>query len=175
MSEQYVGEIRLFSFGRVPTGWQACNGQQLSISQYQPLYTLIGTTYGGDGISNFNVPDLRGRVPLAAGSGSGQPTYVLGQAGGEETHTLRDQEMPSHSHALVSTTNAGTTVTPGTTVHAATASTGKKIYNAAANAAPYDIMAPCLTPAGNNLLHDNCMPSVACNFCIATDGIYPSS
>jgi len=174
MSEPYIGEIRLFAFGRVPIGWLACNGQSLAIAAYATLFNLIGTTYGGDGVSTFNLPDLRGRVPLAAGTGPSQPTYVLGQISGEEMHTLRDAEMPSHSHSLVSTTNPGTTTTPGTTVHVAAASTGKKIYNAAANAAPYVTMAPCVTLAGNNLPHDNSMPSMACNFCIATDGIYPT-
>jgi microcystin-dependent protein len=174
MSDQYVGEIRLFAFGRVPTGWLACNGQQVSISSYTALYTLIGTTFGGDGVNTFNLPDLRGRVPLAAGTGPSQPTYVIGQVAGEEMHTLRDQEMPSHSHALISTTNAGTTAMPGTTVHIAKSPIGRNIYNAPANAAPYDIMAPCVTPAGNNVAHDNSMPSIACNFCIAFDGIYPT-
>ena len=174
MSEQYVGEIRLFAFGRVPTGWLACNGQPLSIAAYQALYTLIGTTYGGDGVNTFNLPDLQGRVPLAAGTGPSQPTYVLGQLSGEEMHTLRDTEMPSHSHALISTPNPGTTTTPGTSVHVAKASSGKNLYNAAANAAPYVAMAPCVTLAGNNLPHDNSMPSMACNFCIAWTGIYPT-
>jgi microcystin-dependent protein len=174
MSEQFIGEIRLFAFGRVPTNWLACNGQQLPISQFTVLFTLIGTTYGGDGVTTFNLPNLQGRVPIAAGVGPGQPPYVLGQAAGEETHTLNNNELPSHSHALVSTTNAGTTTTPGPSVHIAAASSGKNIYTSPANAAPYLTMAPCVTPAGNGLPHDNSMPSVCCNFCIAYEGIFPT-
>jgi microcystin-dependent protein len=174
MSDPFIGEIRLLSFGRVPTGWLGCNGQLVSISQFQALFAAIGTTYGGDGSSTFGLPDLRGRVPIAAGTGPGQPPYVLGQAAGQETHTLINNELPPHSHALVSTTNAGTTATPGTSVHIAAASTGKNIYTSPANAPPYDVMAPCVLAAGNNLPHDNSMPSLCCNFCIAFEGIFPT-
>lgn len=174
MSDQYLGEIRLFAFGRVPTGWAACNGQPLSIAANAALYSLIGTIYGGDGVSTFNLPDLRGRVPISSGTGPGQPTYTIGEVGGEETHTLRNQEMPVHSHSLISTTNAGTTGAPGTTVHIAKSSSGRNIYNAPANAAPYDVMAPSVGQAGNNLPHENSMPSIACNFCIALEGTYPT-
>jgi microcystin-dependent protein len=174
MSDQYIGEIRLFAFGRVPTDWLACNGQPVAIAQYQALYTLIGTTYGGDGSSTFNLPDLRGRIPIGIGTGPGLPTYGLGQAGGEETHTLLDSEMPSHSHGLVSTTNPGTVTTPGTSVHVAKPSSGKAIYNTPQNAGPYLVMAQCVLPAGNSQPHDNSMPSTACNFCIAWAGIYPT-
>jgi microcystin-dependent protein len=174
MSDQFLGEIRLFAFGRAPTGWMVCNGQALSISSNTALFNLIGAVYGGDGVNTFNLPDLRGRVPISTGSGPSLPAYTLGQAAGEEAHTLLDAEMPSHSHGLVSTTNPGTTTTPGTGVHVAASSSGKNIYNTPANAAPYDAMAPCVISAGTNLPHDNCMPSVCCNFCIATEGVFPT-
>lgn len=177
MSEQYVGEIRLFAFPRVPTGsgWVACNGQSLSIQSYNALYALIGTTYGGDGVSTFNVPDLRGRVPIDQGTGTGLPTFVLGQPGGEENHTILDSEMPSHSHSLVSTTNAATTATPGTGVHLATASIGN-LYAPPVGAAPYAIMAQqAIVPTGGSVPHPNIMPTLVGNFCIAVVGIYPSS
>ncbi|MHC2619289.1 microcystin-dependent protein [Bradyrhizobium huanghuaihaiense] len=173
MSDPFVGEIRLFGFPRVPTGWFACNGQAMSISQYQVLYTVIGTTYGGDGVNTFNLPDLRGRVAIGQGQGTGFPFYVLGQIGGEETHTLVEGEMPTHSHALMSSTGTGETSEPGQTVHLATASTGN-LYAPTADAAPYATMAACVTPAGNSIGHDNMMPSVVANYCICNDGLFPS-
>jgi microcystin-dependent protein len=139
------------------------------------LYALIGTTYGGDGVSTFNVPDLRGRVPIDQGTGAGQPTYVLGQPGGEENHTIQDREMPSHSHSLVSTTNASTTATPGTGVHLATASAGT-LYAPPASAGPYTIMAQqAIVPTGGSQPHANIMPTLVGNFCISVVGIYPTS
>jgi microcystin-dependent protein len=174
MSEQYVGEIRLFAFPRVPDDWLPCNGQQLRISDYPTLYAVIGTYYGGDGSQTFNAPDLRGRVPIGQGQGKNLPPYVLGQNGGEDNHTLVDGEMPSHSHALVSSTATASTATPATTVHLATASTSN-LYAPAANAAPYQTMAACVQVAGNSIPHNNIMPTIVGNYCIAYNGIYPSS
>ncbi|MBW7968509.1 tail fiber protein [Bradyrhizobium sp. BR 10289] len=174
MSEPYVGEIRLFGFPRVPDGWFACNGQAMSIAQYSTLYAVIGTIYGGDGVNTFNLPDLRGRAAIGQGQGLGLPNYVLGQAGGEENHTLVDAEMPAHSHALMSSTATGTTSTPGQTVHLATASAGE-LYATVANAGTYSTMAPCVTTAGNSVGHNNMMPSVVSNYCICNQGIFPSS
>src|SRR5947208_1486713 len=127
MTDCFVGEVRLFAFGRVPVDWVACDGQLLSIAQYQALNTLIGTTYGGDGVSTFGVPDLRGRVPIAAGTSNQGNTYGLGQVSGEENHTLIVQEMASHSHPLTSTTNAGTTAAPAQNVHLATSNVATKL------------------------------------------------
>lgn len=174
MSEPFIGEIRLFGFQRIPNGWVPCNGQALSIANYDVLYAVIGTTYGGDGQQTFNAPDLRGRVPIGQGQGTGLPNYVLGQIGGEDQHTLIDAEMPSHSHALVSSTATATSATPGTTVHLATAS-ANLLYAPAANAGPYEIMAACVNTAGNNLPHNNIMPTVVGNYCMAVEGIFPSS
>lgn len=173
MSEPYVGEIRLFAFPRVPDGWLACSGQQVSVSQYQALFAVIGTTYGGDGLQSFLLPDLRGRVPIGQGQGPGLPVYVLGQAAGEETHSLNNNELPSHSHALVSSTQTADTATPGTRVHLATASSGN-LYAPAQNAPPYEVMAPSVVPAGNSAPHNNIMPTIVGNYCIAYNGIFPS-
>lgn len=176
MSDQYLGEIRLFAFPRVPTGsgWMACNGQSLPISQYQALYAVIGTTYGGDGVQTFNLPDLQGRVAIGQGQGPALPNYIIGQSAGEESHTLLTGEMPSHSHALISSTAPGATAVPGPTVHLATASAGN-FYAPAANAPPYEIMAPCVMPNGSSVAHGNMMPTLVGNYCIAFEGIYPSS
>jgi microcystin-dependent protein len=175
MADQFVGEIRLFSFTRVPIGWVACDGSLLAIAQYDVLYTLLGTTYGGDGQRTFGVPDLRGRVPLHAGQSNQGNAYVVGEMAGQETHTLLGTEMASHSHGLVSTTNAGTTATPATNVHLATSSIATKtLYATPANITGYDLMADCVGMEGKNLPHDNMMPTLIMNFCIATEGVYPS-
>jgi len=175
MSDCFVGEIRLFAFPRVPRGWAACDGQLLSIAQNQALYTLIGTTYGGDGTTNFGVPDLRGRVPIDAGTSNQGQTYVLGQVAGEETHLLTIQEMAAHSHPLISTTNAGTTAAPAQNVHLATSNVATKTLYAPPNGiAGYDVMADCISFEGNSQPHENMMPTLVMNFCIATEGVYPS-
>ncbi|GLH75492.1 microcystin dependent MdpB family protein [Bradyrhizobium sp. SSBR45G] len=174
MSDPFIGEIRLFGFPRVPDGWLACNGQSLSISEYTPLYTLIGTIYGGDGVQTFNTPDLRGRVPIGQGQGPGLPLYVLGQIAGEDEHVLIENEMPVHNHALMSSTAAAETGTPGTMVHLATASAGN-LYAPAADAAPYETMAACVALAGNTVPHNNIMPTVVGNYCICFNGVFPSS
>jgi microcystin-dependent protein len=174
MSDPFIGEIRLFGFPRVPDGWLGCNGQSLPISQYDVLYAVIGTTYGGDGVSSFNLPDLQGRTPIGQGQGPSLPFYALGEIGGEEAHALIDGEMPSHSHALTSSTVTGTVAAPGTAVHLATAS-GGNLYAPPANTPSYDLMAPCVTTAGNGVPHDNMMPTLVCNYCIAFQGVFPSS
>lgn len=173
MADPFMGEIRLFGFPRVPDGWLACSGQSLPISEYETLYTIIGTTYGGDGVQTFNLPDLRGRVPIGQGGGQGGPTYTIGQIAGEEEHTLTEAEMPVHSHSLLSSTAIAETPTPGPTVHLATSSSGN-LYAPVLDAGPYVTMAPCVTTAGNSIGHNNMMPSVVANYCICIDGIFPS-
>jgi microcystin-dependent protein len=174
MSDTYVGEIRLFSFSKAPVGWLACNGQSVSISQFQLLFSVIGTTYGGDGAQTFNMPDLRGRVPIGQGQGTNLPHYAIGQSGGEEMHTLINNELPSHSHALVSSTDTANTATPAANVHLATASAGN-LYAPANTAGPYELMAPCVVPAGSSVPHNNMMPTIVANYCIAFEGIFPSA
>lgn len=174
MADPFIGEIRLFGFPRVPIGWLACSGQPLPIAAYDVLYAVIGTTYGGDGVQTFNLPDLRGRVPIGQGAGPGLPNYVLGQAAGEEQHTLIAAEMATHSHALLSSTTTATTATPGPTVHLATASSGT-LYAPIANAPPYDTMAACVTTSGNSQGHNNMMPTVVANYCICYSGVFPAT
>jgi microcystin-dependent protein len=172
--DPFIGEIRLFGFPRVPDGWLACIGQAVPISQYDVLYAVIGTTYGGDGVQTFNLPDLRGRVPIGQGAGPGLPAYAIGQLAGEELHTLVETEMPTHSHALLSSTATATTATPALTVHLATSSSGN-LYAPVMNAAPYATMAACVTTAGKSIGHNNMMPTVVANYCISTVGIFPAS
>lgn len=171
--DSFVGEIRLFGFPRIPTGWLACNGQPVSVAEYSTLYAVIGTTYGGDGSQTFNLPDLRGRVPIGLGTGRGLPTYALGQPGGQEAHTLIEAEMPSHSHGLMSSTVTSTTTTPSDSVHLGTVSAGS-FYATTANAAPYVSMAACIGFTGDSVAHDNMMPTLVCNYCISYVGVFPS-
>ena len=174
MSDPFVGEIRLFAFPRIPGGWLACDGSQRTISDYIPLYTLIGTTFGGDGQTSFNLPDLRGRVPISQGPGRGLTPRSLGEFGGEPNHTLLSGEMPSHSHALISTSDAGTTVTPSDSVHLATATPNTaKLYAPAPDVATFSVLAPCVSLAGNSLPHNNMMPTLTGNYCICWNGVYP--
>ena len=153
----------------------ACAGQLLPIDQYTALFSIIGTTYGGNGQTNFALPDLRGRVAIGQGQGNGLPLYNLGQPGGEEAHTLLEAEMPSHSHALMSSTATATTATPGTSVHLGTVTAGN-LYAPPPTLSPsLEVMAACVTTAGNSTPHNNMMPTLVCNYCICVDGILPSS
>ena len=173
MSDAYIGEIRLFGFNRVPLNWMACAGQLLPIDQFAALFNVIGTTYGGNGQTNFALPDLQGRVAIGQGQGNDLPAYVLGQNGGEEAHTLIEGEMPTHGHALMSSTATATTATPGTTVHLATASAGN-LYAPPPRLGPtFDVMAACVTTAGSSTPHNNMMPTLVCNYCICVEGIFP--
>ncbi len=167
MADPFIGEIRLFGFPRVPTGWLACNGQALQIAEHDTLYAVIGTTFGGDGSQTFKLPDLQGAA-------QGRSTYRLGQSAGEEEHALTAAEVPSHSHALVSSTATADTAEPGNTVHLGAASTGN-LYAPKAGAAPYSKMKACIANTGNGSGHDNMMPSVVGNYCICIDGIMPAS
>ncbi|MGJ5204924.1 phage tail protein [Bradyrhizobium sp. HKCCYLR20261] len=174
MSDPFLGEVRLFAFPRIPDGWLACDGQSLSISTYDALYAVIGTTYGGDGVQTFNLPDLRGRVPIGQGQAPGGPFYVLGEMAGEDEHMLIATEMPAHNHALLSSTVVASTAEPGPTVHLATAS-GGTLYAPVADAAPYAVMSSTsLGLAGQNQPHNNIMPTVVGNYCICINGIFPS-
>jgi len=167
MSEQYIGELRIFSFGFAPNGWQPCNGQLLPINQYQALFSILGTTYGGDGRTNFNLPNLQGRVPIHPGGAVGA---ALGTSGGEVAHTLLGPEMPSHTHAI-QTAAAATTNTPAGGFQAAQAA----LLYLPAPPAPNSLMNPgSIVAAGGNQPHPNMAPYTVLNICIAMTGIYPS-
>ena len=174
MSQPYVGEIRMFGFNFMPVGWQACNGALLSIAEYDTLFALIGTTYGGDGQTTFAVPDLRGRLPIHQGTGPGLSTYVIGQMAGTESVTLISTQMPSHTHTAVATTAAATAITPGTGLLPGTVSGDTFYVNTTTGNTAAPMSTQMLTLAGGSQPHENCMPTLTAQYCISLFGIFPS-
>jgi microcystin-dependent protein len=177
MSSPYVGEIRCFGFNFAPTNWAFCNGALLSIAQYETLFNLIGTTYGGDGQNTFALPDLRSRVPMHAGN-SGQLNSVLGQVFGVESHTLIANETPAHNHAMASVLIAPGGVnehaaTPTTSAFIATSSLDL-LYLAPSPGTDATFASSAVTAAGGSQPHENRQPFLALNFCISLFGIYPT-
>jgi microcystin-dependent protein len=166
MSNPYVGEIRMFAGNFAPAGWMFCDGSILPISQYDILFALIGTTYGGDGQSTFALPDLRGRIPVHAGS-----NFVLGQRAGEESVTLTQAQLPAHTHTMAASANAASSAgTPADT----TANTGSTaLYAAPAGGVPDAAMMP-LGAVGGSQPHDNMAPFLCVTFIIALFGVFPS-
>lgn len=174
MSQPYIGEIRMFGFNRAPNGWQPCNGSLLAISENDALFSLIGTTYGGDGQTTFGVPDLRGRLPVHQGQGPGLSNYVIGQAAGAESVTVLAPQMPAHSHTAFATSGAATTGTPGTSVVPGAVS-GQTLYvTDTSGGTPFTLSAQSVSSAGGSQPHENCMPTLTVQYCIALFGIYPS-
>lgn len=174
MSNCYVGEIRMFGFGRTPINWLACDGSLVSIAEYEVLYQLLGTTYGGDGQNTFALPDLRGRLPLHQGKGNGTSTYVLGQLAGTETVTLTQQQMATHYHTVLATRNAASTGTVSAAVLPGTVS-GETVYASDITGGNPFVLAPTtVSIVGGNQAHDNTMPTLTVQFCIATSGVYPT-
>jgi microcystin-dependent protein len=169
MSESYLGEIRMFAGNFAPMGWALCNGQLLSIAENEALFSLLGTSYGGDGQSTFAVPDLRGRVPVHFGqSAAFGTTYHLGQTGGVETVTLSSQQLPAHSHAVSIQTVQGTTNDPANAVWA------KSSLNQFGTGTPKGQMHPsAVGSSGGNQSHDNMMPATCIQFIISLQGYYP--
>lgn len=168
--EQYIGEIRMFAGSFAPVGWAMCDGSLLPISQFDALFALIGTTYGGDGQTTFALPDLRGRVPIHQGQNpSTQTTYVLGQRAGVETVTLTSQQMPVHTHQVFATSADGTQSGPSNGIWAK--SSLNEFSTATAPAAA--MAANAVMSVGGNLPHENMMPYQCINFIIATEGVWP--
>ncbi|HUD40843.1 MAG TPA: tail fiber protein [Dokdonella sp.] len=174
MSQPYIGEIRLFGFSRTPVGWQSCDGSLLSIAQNDALFVLLGTTYGGDGINTFAVPDLRGRVPIHQGQGPGLSPYVIGQKSGSENVTVLGTQMPAHTHTMIATPAAATARTPGTSLLPGAIS-GDTLYVSDVGGATPIGMAPASTSStGGTQPHDNTMPTLTVQYCISLYGIFPS-
>lgn len=176
MSTPYIGEIRMFGFGTrgAPNGWQGCDGSLLPISQYDALFALIGTTYGGDGQTTFGVPDLRGRLPIHQGTGPGLSTYVIGQMAGIETVTLLLTQLPAHTHTLVATSGAASSLTPGNTLLPGAVSGDSFYVSDVSSATQVPMSAQSTSLAGGSQPHDNTMPTLTVQYCIATQGIFPS-
>lgn len=172
MADPFVAEIRIFGFNFAPTGWALCNGQILPISQNTALFSLLGTTYGGNGQSTFALPNMQGNAPMHPGQGPGLSLHDLGETGGSETVTLLQSEMPAHSHGLlVAGADVGDERTPVDRSFARTTGVGGNLYGAASNLVS---MSPnALPPAGGGLPHNNMMPYLTLNFCIALQGVFP--
>jgi microcystin-dependent protein len=174
MANPYVGEIRMFAGNYAPVGWLLCQGQSVLISDYQTLYTLIGTTYGGDGISNFKLPNLASRIPLHQGTSRlGGATYVLGQFAGTETITLQVTQIPQHSHSQNGQTGGGVVATPAGTIPA-TPSPADNWYTSNAPNAGEALANPAMTLVGGGLPHDNIQPFLVINFIISMFGVFPT-
>ena len=167
MAEPFLGEIRIFSFNFPPQGWAFCNGQLLPINQNQGLFSLLGTTYGGDGRVNFGLPNLQGRVPIHMGSG-----HTLGETAGEQGHTLSIGELPTHFHQLVGTATGGDTPLPQPSGQTTFLAADNNQYGAAA--ALTSLAPSAVTNVGGSQAHLNMQPFLVLTFCIALSGIFPS-
>jgi microcystin-dependent protein len=165
MAEPFLSEIRLMSFVFAPKGWALCNGQLLPINQNQALFSLLGTTFGGDGRVNFALPDLRGRTPIHVGSG-----HTLGERGGEQAHTLSISELPTHTHV----TNGS--ASPGNSPVATNNVLGSplNLTYAPQSSSLTNLMSSSVTNTGGSQAHLNMQPFLTLNFCIALQGIFPS-
>lgn len=168
MSNPFIGEIRMFGGNFAPAGWAFCDGQAQAISENDALFTLIGTTYGGDGQSTFNLPNLQSRVPIHAGTGGGA-TYTQGQMAGVESVTLSTSQIPSHTHSMIATTDGGLSSSPGGNILAN--SSALKLYTGSAASAP--LQANSITSTGGSQPHDNIQPYLCVNFIISLFGVFP--
>ena len=166
MAEPFLSETRIMSFAFAPRGWALCNGQLMPINQNQGLFSLLGTTFGGDGRINFGLPDLRGRTPIHVGSG-----HTLGERGGEQAHTLSVAELPTHTHSLNATSQNATTNIPQENLLGNSAS--NQIYNSS-NTNLVSMNPVSVTNIGGGQAHLNMQPFLTLNFCIALQGIFPS-
>jgi len=172
MSSPFVAEIRIFPFNFAPKGWAFCDGQILPLSQNTALFSLLGTTYGGDGKSNFALPNLQGNAPMHPGQGPGLSLHDLGETGGSETVALLESEIPSHAHALMASTTASSKPNPA----------GNSLTRIQSGATPFAapgvplvaFSANALTPAGGDQPHNNMQPYLTLSFCIALQGVYPA-
>ncbi len=167
MSQPFIGEIRMFGGNFPPLGWEFCEGQEIPIAENDPLWILIGTTYGGDGVTTFRLPDLRGRIPVHAGNG-----FVLGESPGTEQVTLTVNQLPPHSHPLSVSTTTATATTLAGNVAAQSQVAGVQVFFPSA---PNQVLAASsVTPVGGSQPHNNMMPYLSISFIIATSGVFPT-
>ena len=171
--DTFMGQVLMFGGTFAPRGWAFCHGQLLSISQYQALFSLLGTTYGGDGRTTFALPDLRSRVAVGYGQGAGQPNYKIGQKGGEATVTLNSNQMPAHTHTAVvqatSPVGRGQGTTNPTNAFPAEGGSYATVKNVQMN-----VDSVAVKQTGGNQPHDNMQPYLGMNYIIALEGVYPS-
>lgn len=173
MADPFVAEIRIFPFNFAPTGWAFCDGQILPLSQNTALFSLLGTTYGGDGKSNFALPNLQGTAPMHPGQGPGLSLHDLGETGGSETVSLLISEIPAHAHAVNTFSSLGNRLTPvGNTIARTDGTLSYVPANPAPTLTPMSVQA--IGPVGADGPHNNMMPYLTFNFCIALQGVYPS-
>jgi microcystin-dependent protein len=172
MADPFVAEIRIFPFNFAPKGWAWCDGQLLPLSQNTALFSLLGTTYGGNGKSNFALPDLQGRAPMHPGQGPGLSLHDLGETGGSPTVTLLESEIPAHSHQLrANTLDPADTNVPNPAASFAL-STGGALYQTQATSGVF-LSDQALSPAGGDSPHNNLQPYLTFYFCIALQGVFP--
>jgi microcystin-dependent protein len=172
MADPFVAEIRIFPFNFAPKGWAFCDGQLLPLSQNTALFSLLGTTYGGNGLNNFALPNLQGRAPMHPGQGPGLSLYPLGQESGVETVSLLESEIPAHTHALQGANSDATEPSPVGQLPAAGLG-GVSMYAAVPTSTAVNMSANALAPSGGGQPHNNMMPYLTCYFCIALQGVYP--
>jgi len=178
MSDQFLGEIRIFAGNFAPANWALCNGQLLSISQYSALFSLLGTTYGGNGTTTFALPNLQGAAPMAPGHGTGLSNHTLGEAAGSTTVTLSHSQSPPHTHLLAGDTGIGNSPTPSGHVYKFTRyhvppNNPAAVETYSAQAPDTALNAAALTTIGGSQAHNNLMPYLTLNFIIALQGIFP--
>jgi microcystin-dependent protein len=171
MADPFVAEIRIFPFNFNPKGWAFCDGQLLPISQNTALFSLLGTTYGGDGKSTFALPNMQGNVPMHPGQGPGLSLHDLGETGGSPTVTLLESEMPAHSHGL--NASQADAIEPSPKDQKFATGIGVGYYGAPAAGTLVGLAANALPPAGGDQPHNNMQPYLTLNFCIALQGVFP--
>lgn len=172
MSNPFVAEIRIFPFNFPPKGWAFCDGQILPISQNTALFSLLGTIYGGDGKSNFALPNLDGNAPMHPGQGPGLSLHDLGETGGSDTVTLLESEMPAHPHSLMASALVADIDQPSPSV-ALARSTPAQLYTTPGTTPLVPMADQTIAPAGGDQPHNNLMPYLTLNFCIALQGVFP--
>ena len=172
MADPFVAEIRIFPFNFAPKGWAFCNGQLMPISQNTALFSLLGTTYGGDGKSTFALPNMQGNAPMHPGQGPGLSLHDLGETGGSETVTLLNSEIPVHSHGLLATVQPGEDPTPGP-AEALARSVNGNLYQTNVAQNLVQLNAQAVSPTGGDQPHNNMQPYLTLNFNIALQGVFP--
>jgi microcystin-dependent protein len=173
MADPFVAEIRIFPFNFAPKGWAWCNGQLMPLSQNTALFSLLGTTYGGDGKSNFALPDMEGNAPMHPGQGPGLSLHDLGEVGGTEFVTLLQSEIPAHSHGVVAAPNPALVATPSPAVGLARSKTVNAYLPPANSQGLVSMSFQTIAPTGGNQPHNNMMPYLTFFFCIALQGVFP--